>query len=424
MTPPALAALERLIDSLVESGTASAVVALTGGSRQIDWWRAAGWARGGPPAGRAAELATWFDYGSLTKPFLATLALVLDRTGELPLATPLAAALGEAAAESRAAGAGSGMAGAGSRVAAAESRSGVAQGRLAADAARLAAVPLGQLLRHAARMQAWTPLYARCRSLPEVRALLLGGELAHARGGTYSDLDYILWGMAAERSLGTPLADLVRTRVGVPLGLWGAGMGPPPGDRPEVAESHMGGGREAALAARAGIALVPPPPPAPGEPQDGNARFLLRLAGTAAGFGDGAIAGHAGLFGTAAALWRLGAEWLEPGALLDRGAVAAALAGGGPFALGWWRRRHRGSGGAALSPAAFGHSGFAGGSLWIDPADRRVYVLLAHRLDSASNMNRWRRRFHAAASRALGAKGDTGSDRRDGVDRASAGGNS
>jgi CubicO group peptidase (beta-lactamase class C family) len=86
---------------------------------------------------------------------------------------------------------------------------------------------------------------------------------------------------------------------------------------------------------------------------------------------------------------------------LEREAVAAALDGGGPFALGWWRRRYRGGGGPALSPGSFGHTGFAGGSLWIDPERSRVYVLLAHRVDPAGDMNRWRRRFHAAAERAL-----------------------
>jgi CubicO group peptidase (beta-lactamase class C family) len=359
MVQPAGMALERLVDSLVESGAASAVVALIGGPGEVAWLRAAGWARGGPAAGRLAAASTWFDYGSLTKPFAATLGLLLDRSGELPLATPLGAVL-------------------------------------AGAPTPLAAAPLSDLLRHGARMQAWTPLYARCRSLAEVRAVLLGGGLLGGRAGTYSDLDYMLWGLAVERALGRPLAALVAERVLAPLGLSSGdtAVAAAPGDIAAVAESRMDGGREAALAARQGIA--PLPPPAPGEPQDGNARFLLTLAPR------GAIAGHAGLFGTAAALWRLGAEWLAPGALLDRTAVAAARGGGGPFALGWWRRRHRGSGGAGLSPLAFGHSGFAGGSLWVDPRSRRIFVLLAHRVDSASNLNRWRRRFHLVAGRALG----------------------
>ena len=364
--PKALTALARLVDSLVDSGSASAAVALVGGGRRLEWSRVAGWARGGPPAGRPAEAATWFDYGSLTKPFVATLALALDRTGELPLGTRIGEVLGGGADR------------------------------------RLAALPLVDLLRHRSGLAGWTPLYARCRSLAEVEALLLSGTLLGARAGVYSDLDYLLWGLAAERALGRPLAALVRERVMAPLGVAGA-IAAVPGDLAQVAESRMDSGREVELAARQGIAAPLLPPPPVGLPQDGNARFLAGLAAPAArGPADGVIWGFAGLFGTAAALWRLGAEWLEPRLLLHKEDVAAALAGGGSFALGWWRRRARGGGGGpALAAGSFGHTGFAGGSLWIDPRRSRVFVLLAHRVEPASNLNRWRRRFHAAAARAL-----------------------
>jgi CubicO group peptidase (beta-lactamase class C family) len=386
--------LHRLLDELIASGTASAAVALVGAPRRIELCLAVGWARGRPPAGRAATAETWFDYGSLTKPFVATLALVLDRSGELPLATRI----GEV---------------------------------LTGAAPALATMPLGELLRHRVRMRAWIPLYALCRSLSEVEALLLSGDLLDARRGTYSDLDYLLWGLAAERALGRPLAALVADRVLAPLGLAGA-VAAMPGDLPQVAESRMDSGREVALAAAQGMAAELLPPPPPGVPQDGNARFLaglpappavppgapgetgvsgLSLAGLApaASPPGGAMWGHSGLFGSAAGLWRLGAEWLAPGIVLQAEETAAALAGSGPFALGWWRRRHRGGGGPALSAGSYGHTGFAGGSLWIDPRQSRVFVLLAHRIDPARNVNRWRRRFHAAATRALGAgAGDLG----------------
>ncbi len=368
--PRAMSALERLVDSLVDSGSASAAVAVVGGGRRLQWNRAAGWARGGPPAGRPAGAATWFDYGSLTKPFVATLALALDRTGELPLGTRIGDVLG------------------------------------GADR-RLAALPLAELLRHRSGLAGWAPLYARCRSLAEVEALLLSGALLGASAGTYSDLDYLLWGLAAERALGRPLAALARERVLAPLGVDGS-IAVVPGDLPRVAESRMDSGREVELAARQGVAVPRLPPPPIGLPQDGNARFLAGLATPAApGAASDLLWGFAGLFGTAAALWRLGEEWLEPRLLLHREDVAAALAGGGPFALGWWRRRSRGGGGGpALSAGSFGHTGFAGGSLWIDPRRSRVFVLLAHRVDPATNLNRWRRRFHAAAARALPAADD------------------
>jgi CubicO group peptidase (beta-lactamase class C family) len=430
------AALDRLLSDLVGSGTASAAVGLVGrvgpdGGASLEWEGAAGWAR----PGLAAGVGTLFDLGSLTKPFVATLALLLDATGELPLAEPSGALLGQLAAggagvheagvsagavaaegRRRAAGAGASAAGgpagvvapigsgrpAGAGGATGRGRpegvgapagrgrpadAGAATEAVALAARELARRPLSDLLRHRSGLAAWTPLYHRCAAVREVEALLAGGTLLGARPGTYSDLDVLLWARLAERRLGEPLAALLARRVLAPLGLDGVEVAP--GERPGVAVSRCDTAREVELAARQGIALAPLGPPPAGRPLDGNARFLLDL-----GWG---LPGHSGLFGRAGDLWRLGAEWLGPRRLLHPAGVAAALAGTGPFALGWWRRRVKGGGGGALSPGSFGHTGFPGGNLWIDPAARRVMVLLAHRASAASDMNRWRRRFHAAA---------------------------
>ena len=97
-------------------------------------------------------------------------------------------------------------------------------------------------------------------------------------------------------------------------------------------------------------------------------------------------------------------EWLRPGRLFSPEAKARALAwGSGLYALGWVRRNVLGSAGPALGPDSFGHSGFAGGSLWIDPdasdasEGGRLLALLGARTDPAVDMNAWRRRFHALA---------------------------
>ncbi|MES1211396.1 MAG: serine hydrolase, partial [Acidobacteriota bacterium] len=183
-----------------------------------------------------------------------------------------------------------------------------------------------------------------------------------------------------------------------PLGL--TSVEPSPGDQPDIAESRMDTGKEVQLAAKQGLTIAPLPPSVPGFPQDGNARFLIDLAG-----GSGCMEGHAGLFGRARDLWALGAEWLAPGRLLKQETVATALGGGSSFALGWWRRTLRGSAGRALSRASFGHTGFAGGSLWIDPEAGRILVLLSARTDPMDNFNRRRRRFHTLASHRISLEG-------------------
>jgi CubicO group peptidase (beta-lactamase class C family) len=340
------------LDEALRTGVFSSAVVLKGTAEEIEWEGAVGWAREGVPA----TLSTRFDHASVTKPFAATLALALDAAGVLPLATRI----GEVWRRAH---------------------------------PRLAGRSLSDLLRHRSGLAGWTPLYHRCRSLEEADELIAGGgrdgDLLGARAGTYSDLGYLLWGRTVERSTGGPLAALLQTWVLDPLEL--TSSEPSPGDCPDLSESYMGTGQEVKLAAKQGFTIPDLGPPPVGLPQDGNARFLLKL-------GAGGVFGHAGLFGGARDLWRLGAEWLAPGRVLKPEGVAAALGGGGPFALGWWRRTLRNSAGPALPPTAFGHTGFAGNSLWIDPERRRVFVLLGSRRDPMMDVNRWRRRFHRVAA--------------------------
>jgi serine-type D-Ala-D-Ala carboxypeptidase len=344
--------LQTFLEEWVGSGLSTCAVALVATPDEILWEGTAGEARPGVPA----IPTTRFDFASLTKPFVASLALVLDDEGTLPLA----ATIGEVWPEAH---------------------------------PKLARRPMSDLFRHRSGLLGWTPLYHRCRSLEEVRSLLLSGDVLGARAGTYSDLGYILWALTAERRTRQPLGSLIRSRVLAPLGLSGVEIAP--GERPDLADSRMGTGKEQELAAAQGFEVPDLGPPPVGLPQDGNARHLLSLGW------KGGVFGQAGLFGGARDLWRLGAEWLAPGRLLKPEGVAKALSGGGSFAHGWWRRTFRNSAGRALSRSSFGHTGFAGNSLWIDPEARRVLVLLSSRLDPTSNINRWRRRFHSVAARAF-----------------------
>ncbi len=348
--------MQRFLDGLVGRGVVSAAVALVGTGEGIEVEEAAGQAREGVPA----DISTRFDYASLTKPFMATLALVLDAGGTLPLSLRIGDVWPKAH-------------------------------------ERLARRPLSDLLRHRSGLAAWTPLYHRCRSMEEAVELIVrggdDGDLVGARAGTYSDLGFILWGRTAEIATGTPLMELLRSRVLAPLGI--SQVEATPGERPDLAGSRMGTGQEVRLAAKQGFAVPDLGPPPIGRPQDGNGRFLLEI---------GEVRGHAGLFGGGRDLWRLGMEWLAPGRLLTPEGVAGALSGGGPFALGWWRRTLRGSAGKALPPTAFGFTGFAGNSFWIDPEGNRVFVLLGSRVDPFIDMNRWRRRFHRVATAGLPAR--------------------
>ncbi len=307
-----------------------------------------------------------YDAASLTKPFVATLALVLDQAGVLPLSTRISDVLPAA------------------RPALGD--------RTAED-----------LLRHRSGLKAWFPLEAL--ELPgKLHAALLGWFGARAPlgapPGTYSDLGFILWTLLAEAATGARLADLLLAEVISPLGLrLGREVGEPsstgpirqgpvrPGVPKGIVECGLDGEREVELAAELGIRILRRADARwRGEPQDGNARFL------------GGVPGHAGLFVTVEALLVLGHEWLAPGTVLRPESVRRALAGpAGRHALGWARRRRSGSAGAALSRSAYGHTGFTGGSLWIDPERGLIAALVAYRRTSALDLGPLRRSFHRLA---------------------------
>lgn len=342
--------LERFVRRLIDDGLYTAVVVQVSSAREVLWQGSAGEVDG------LAGVDTLFDLASLTKPITATLALVLDRQGRLPLGLEV----GEAA----------------------------RQLGLEADP-RLARRTLRDLLRHRAGFEPWAPLYELCRGRGEVLGQLLGSAHLGRRRDTYSDLGPILWKLLAERLLGEEIAACLRREVLVPLGLGSVTPSPVRPAAGRVARCRVDGAREAELAAVHGLEIVSLPSPRRGQVQDGNARFL------------GGWAGHAGLFAAAGDLLRLALEWSGPGRLLAADAVEEALGGKGIQRLGWRRRTLAGGSGAALSDRAFGHFGFTGGSLWIDPdaesGTGRIVVCVGHRASATSSLTAARRALHRLA---------------------------
>jgi uncharacterized protein YbbC (DUF1343 family) len=176
----------------------------------------------------------------------------------------------------------------------------------------------------------------------------------------YSDLGYILLAEVVARASGQAFASFCREAIFAPLAMDDAGFLPGAELRPRVAPT----------AERAGGGWLR------GEVHDPRAAAL------------GGVAGHAGLFGTAADLARFAAMMLGKGELdgarvLSRESVARLVAprGDGTRSLGY-----------ALAAGGYGHTGFTGGSLWIDPRGTAV-IILASRLHpkGAGDMSALRR---------------------------------
>lgn len=196
-------------------------------------------------------------------------------------------------------------------------------------------------LAHRTFLPAVYPLYTYGDDPARLRAFVLQKEW---RSGppVYSDINFILLGIAIERITGKPLSDW-------PLGE-GLSFGPPPG--PAVAtEKCMWRGRVLK-----------------GEVHDENAAAL------------GGAPGHAGLFGTVDGVLAF-AHDLMTGRLLSEPMMQAIRTPLGLSRTCGWERAYSGwSGGAACSKGTIGHTGFTGTGLWIDFERGLAWTLLTNRV--------------------------------------------
>lgn len=261
----------------------------------------------------------------------------------------------------------------------------------------LEGVSVGRLLAHLGGIVDWFPLYSRGEGRKSYARTL--GELDPAAiPGTkvvYSCPGYLFLSEIVERVSGAPVDRLFEARVAAPLRLSKNLLFSPSspddlarcagGERDDATERKMTEERKLRYGGfRQGVVN--------GQVNDGNAYRR----------GNG-VSLNAGLFGTAEAAAALGRAWLvRDGRLLpERFFVEAtrnATAGlGEDRGLGWQLASTKGSAGEPLGPAAYGHTGFSGASLFVDPDRGRVAVLLTNRLHPdarAVDMKTFRRRFH------------------------------
>ncbi|MET9240563.1 serine hydrolase domain-containing protein [Nonomuraea sp. NPDC003709] len=224
---------------------------------------------------------------------------------------------------------------------------------------------------------------------------MLRTPIAHPVGGPYlySDVGLVIAGRVAELAGGAPLDALVRARVTDVLGL------PDTGYRP-AAPSRAAPLAQAAFARVAATEWKPErtgPGCVRGEVHDETAYAL------------GGVAGHAGLFATAGDLLAFGealrqAAIRQGGAVLRPGSVAEMLRDQGAEGAAF---RH-GLGVRIGDPAivgpltgAFGHSGFTGTSLVVDPARGLTVVLLTNAVHPVRGRDGIRELRHAVAGEAL-----------------------
>jgi len=313
------------------------------------------------PVTRDVDHDTWFDLASLTKPLVtATLVLLAFREGALAPDTTVGEVLRET------------------------------------DTSPVGDLEVRHLLTHQSGLPAWLPLYCLAEGRPGRMGQVLQRIVLEGPPGqrvVYSCVGYVVLGLMLETVSDSGIADLFERDVLVPADLVNdLGFNPDPDVR------HVAAGATVPLAEQRmvlDLGLDPSwiPDVAPGLPDDGNARFL------------GGAAGNAGLFGTAGGVRRLTAEYLgREATVLRPEEVAAAVESqtvgcGQERGFGWQISTSSGcSAGFALPATAFGHTGYSGASVWAEPENGGIWVLLTNRNHPSQrgiDLNPVRRRFHA-----------------------------
>ena len=226
-------------------------------------------------------------------------------------------------------------------------------------------VTVRMLLDHTSGLKSYVPFYLKARgSRARAVNLLYAQPLVRTPGDSaeYSDLNALLLGLIEEKVAGLPLDRLAKREVFEPLGLTQTMYRPPARLKPRIAPSGVWRGQ-----------------PVPGDVNDQNAVAM------------GGVAGHAGVFSTGKDLARYAQVWLRSGRGPDESWVSPEtirrfLVKGprsGSRLLGWDTPEAKPDEpsvfGNLVSDASYGHTGFTGTELWVDPARDLFLVFLTNR---------------------------------------------
>lgn len=277
---------------------------------------------------------TIFDLASVTKVVATTaIAMLLYDRGRLQLDSPIAAALPEF----------------------------LTLGPSSQREDRVA-ITVRMLLAHCSGLPAYVKLFESARTRNELLHAALATPLVATPGSKaeYSDIGFILLGEMLARLAGTPVDALAQDEIFIPLGMSQTRFSPPPESKAAIPPT------EDDRTFRHRIIQ--------GEVNDENASVM------------GGVAGHAGLFASAIDVARFAECMLRGGAPILQPATVElftrreATALDTSRALGWDTPSEPSTSGRYFSPRSFGHLGFTGTSLWIDPERQLSVTLLTHRI--------------------------------------------
>jgi CubicO group peptidase (beta-lactamase class C family) len=269
-------------------------------------------------------------------------------------------------------------------------------------------ITIENLLLHTSGFVNWKPFYLMTNDKSEIPNLIAAELLANARGSTivYSDLNFILLGVLLEKIHGKPLDEIAKEEIFAPLKLRNTFYNPPRSRRDEFAATEFGNYHEKNVCLELGYDVSAHDwrdYQICGEVHDGNCWFM-----------DG-VSGHAGLFSNAEETLKIARQFLAEESVLLKSETCALFRTN--FTPGLNEARSIGfqlaetpesTASLALSKDSFGHLGFTGTSVWIEPETERVFILLTNRTHARELpfvlINSVRRKFHELAQAALNSK--------------------
>lgn len=222
-------------------------------------------------------------------------------------------------------------------------------------------ITIADLLSHSSGLPAYEKLFLRCRTREQVVGAAAAAPLVNPPGSRskYSDLGFLLLGEILSRLAGTPLDAFVASEITRPLGMTSALYAPPKDMREAIPPTQEDRDfRKRTIQ---------------GEVDDENASMM-----------EG-VAGHAGLFANAHDLALFAECLLRGGAPILKAETIRLftkrqyLPVESSFALGWDTPSQPSQSGTLLSSRAYGHLGYTGTSIWIDPERRLSITLLTNR---------------------------------------------
>jgi beta-N-acetylhexosaminidase len=251
-------------------------------------------------------------------------------------------------------------------------------------------VTVRHLLTHTSGLPPFKEYWRTSKSKQDTLDKIFAAPLEYEPGTkeVYSDLGLILMAEIVEHLTGRTLEDLAKSCIFSPLGMKDTMYRPERKLWPMIAPTEIDNNLRHRLVQ--------------GEVHDENAYAI------------GGVSGHAGLFSTTPDLAAFCQMLLNGGVyahqrILRRATIAQFTApqqlSGGTRTLGWVVPTEGSSSGHYFSPRSFGHTGFTGTSIWIDPERQLFVVLLTNRVHpTRENMKiaQVRPALHDAVMQALG----------------------